>query len=66
MRKFIESNLVENQAEQGSDNESHDDVVKEIHDEDEENENEVIEKELLEMIDDKIEDLNEENEEKAF
>jgi hypothetical protein len=40
--------------------------VKEIHDEDEENENEVIEKELLEMIDDKIEDLNDENEEKAF
>jgi hypothetical protein len=40
--------------------------VKEIHDEDEENENEIIEKELLEMIDDKIEDLNDENEEKAF
>lgn len=40
--------------------------MKEIHDEDEENENEIIEKELLEMIDDKIEDLNDENEEKAF
>ncbi|CAD8122479.1 unnamed protein product [Paramecium sonneborni] len=68
MRKFIESNLVEDQAEQGSDNESHDDVVKEIKDDDEddEEENDIIEKELLEMIDDKIEDLDEENEIRAF
>ncbi|CAD8111734.1 unnamed protein product [Paramecium sonneborni] len=67
MRKFIESNLVEDQAEQGSDNESHDDVVKEIKDDDDdEEENDVIEKELLEMIDDKIEDLDEENEIRAF
>ncbi|CAK57266.1 unnamed protein product (macronuclear) [Paramecium tetraurelia] len=66
MKKFIESNLVEDQAEQGSDNESHDDVVKEIKDDDEEEDNEVIEKELLEMIDDKIEDLDEENEIRAF
>ncbi|CAD8100908.1 unnamed protein product [Paramecium primaurelia] len=66
MKKYIESNLVEDQAEQGSDNESHDDVVKEIKDDDEEEDNEVIEKELLEMIDDKIEDLDEGNEIRAF
>ncbi|CAD8185476.1 unnamed protein product [Paramecium octaurelia] len=66
MKKFIESNLVEDQAEQGSDNESHDDVVKEIKDDDEDEDNEIIEKELLEMIDDKIDDLDEENEIRAF
>lgn len=43
IKKFINSEFVENQAEVGSDNESHDDVVKKCQDSDEDDENEAPE-----------------------
>lgn len=65
MRKFVTNNFLENEAELGSDNEDHDDRVKQIGEE-ERSDNEEYDQELADLIDNNIVDLDEENEQRAY
>lgn len=62
----MKDNFFEQEAEQGSDNEEHDDVVKQVLDDDEIFDEAQLEKELAGMIDNNLDDINEENEERAY
>ncbi|KAM3135229.1 hypothetical protein pb186bvf_012694 [Paramecium bursaria] len=64
VNKFWMGNFIDQQAEQGSDNEQHDDVVKQIVSESEDNSE--LDKSLEEIIDNKEYDFNEENEQRAL
>lgn len=65
LRKMINGAYVETQAELGSDNESHDDVVKKADNEDEDEDDEVGQ-ELEDLIDNNMIDINEEDEQRAY
>ena len=63
MREYVNKNFVEQEAELGSDNEDHDDVVKQVLVEEDEEE---VDGDLADLVDDKLADLDEENEERAY
>lgn len=63
--RFVAENFLEAEAELGSDNELHDDVVKRVEDDDDEELGEEEQRELLAMIDNNV-DIDEDNEERAF
>lgn len=64
-RRLFSKNFVEQEAEQGSDNEEHDDVVK-PREGDEEDSDDGGQANLIGLIDDQIGDLNDDNEERAY